>query len=61
MATAQGTWPADFVVLAAGLGAPALAEPLGAVVPLTQKPGTVNILTQPSSQRLLNRILVTGE
>ena len=59
VATAQGTFPADFVVLAAGLGAPALAEPLGAVVPLTHKPGTVNILTPPY-KRLLNRILVTG-
>ena len=59
VATDQGDYPAEFVVLAAGLGAPALAEPLGAEVPLTHKPGTVNILTPPSKQ-LLSRILVTG-
>ena len=59
VSTASGDFPADFVVLAAGLGAPELAESVDAAVPLTYKPGTVNILTPPTS-KLLNHIVVTG-
>ena len=47
------------MVLAAGLGAPELAQTVHAEVPLMYKPGTVNFVTQPA-QKLLNHIIVTG-
>ena len=49
------------MVLAAGLGAPELAQGVGADVPLTHKPGTVNFVLQaPPGSRLLHKIVVTG-
>ena len=50
---------ADVVVLAAGLNVPKLAEHLKGKVPLSEKPGTLTILTQPMP-KFLNHIIVTG-
>lgn len=58
--TAGGSVDIDFVVLAAGLGTPKLAEQLGSRVTLADKPGTLTVLTQPMS-RVLQHIVVTGE
>ena len=61
MSTSAGDFPADFVVLAAGLGAPELAQSVGADVPLMHKPGTVNfVLRAPPDKKLLRKIVVTG-
>ena len=51
---------ADVVVLAAALGTPDLAQPLGLSVPLTAKPRTVTLITKPLKP-LLRHIVVTGE
>lgn len=50
---------ADVVILAAGLNVPKLAKHLNVEVPLSDKPGTLTILTQPMP-RFLDHIVVTG-
>ena len=59
VSTSEGPYEADFVVLAAGLGIPGLAEKLGSKVPLADQPATLTVLTQPMP-RLLHHIIVTG-
>lgn len=51
---------ADVVILAAALGIPHLAQPLGLSVPLTAKPRTVTLITKPLKP-LLRHIVVTGK
>ena len=57
--TSAGQYEADVVVLAAGLNVPKLAKELGGNVSLSDKPGTLTILTQPMP-KFLNHIIVTG-
>lgn len=57
--TAEASYHPDVVVLAAGISTPHLAARAGVTVPLEDKPGTVNILTQPLPPTL-NHIIVTG-
>lgn len=51
---------ADVVILAAALGIPDLAQPVGLSVPLTAKPRTVTLITKPLKP-LLRHIVVTGK
>lgn len=57
--TPHKTFHADIVVLAAALGIPELAKPLGLSVPLTAKPRTVTVITQPLKP-ILKHIVVNG-
>lgn len=57
--TPEKQYTADVVVLAAALGIPKLAQQLGLNVPLTAKPRTVTVITQPLKP-ILKHIVVTG-
>ena len=57
--TSSGEHAVDTVILAAGLGIPALVEKLGATVLLSDRPGTLTVLTQPLP-KILNHIIVNG-
>ena len=55
--TSKGSFKADVVVLAAGCGIPALAEPLGLSVPLIARPSTVVVITKPLKPLLTHKIV----
>lgn len=59
VATPLGLIPADQVVIAAGLGAPALLAPLGVNLPMLHRPGLL-LRTAPVARRLAH-ILATPE